>query len=129
MHAEFFNDKGLQDADSQVRFAHADGSGEQQAVAFGGNRISVDEPARRYVARGERGICSGEARLVAVKGAVLVATWDRGHFQQPGDALLKAAVAGFGGTRAIRTADDAHPHSIAYRAGWRHEGVFEQYRS
>ena len=61
------DDERLQDADGEMRLAHSNRSGKQQAVALGGRGISVDEAARHEMSGGKRRIGSRESGLISYR--------------------------------------------------------------
>src|SRR5271170_3203687 len=111
-------------------FANTDRSGKQKALALCRYRISINKATRPHLSHQQGWVGTLKISLVlvlaiyriAVKGAVLVAAWNRGAFQQVRSPLLKAALARLGGLRAVVAADDAHPHSFASGAELWHEG-------
>ena len=105
----FFDDEGVEDADGEVGFTDADGPGEQEAAAAGGDWIAVDETARHQVRRGQRAVGSGKAGFVAIEGAVLVAGGNGGAVEEPGDALFQLAGAALDNAASSR--DRCHPHA------------------
>src|SRR5580700_6070040 len=116
----------MEDADGEVRFADADGAGQEQAASGSDGGIAVDEAAGHEVRGGERAVGSGKAGLVALERAVLVAGGDGGAAQEAGDALLRLALAGFDGAGSVGANDGANAHAVALWTNGSHRKV--QYR-
>ena len=79
-------DQAAQDADGEMRFADADGPGEEQAFAGGIDGIGVDEFARGEMRRGSAIGRRREMRFVAIERVLAVALGDAGS----GEAALFA---------------------------------------
>ena len=87
-----FENQGLEDADRQVRLPDAHVSGEQKSTPFGGHWVSGDEIARHHIGSRQRLIRLPVVGFIAVEGAVLVSSWDRGPFEQAGPLAAAAGI-------------------------------------
>jgi hypothetical protein len=65
--------QAAQHAHGQVGFAHADGAGEEQALAGGIHGVSLDKLAGGQVGAAQRGVGAAEGGLIAVQGVMAVA--------------------------------------------------------